>query len=199
MKYYAEKDLSAEKAASSEETRLPEPQRCKIGKESPQGQKIKRALAADRIKALTSSIGPQSPQVSSRVLLSKGDPALGKWGGKRRIKSRREFSEIYTHGKNYTSQLIVLKHLANGKDYSRAAFSVGKRLGKAAARNRARRLMRESLRSLEVKPGWDLLFLSRLPIMKADFPSVKKSMEEVMKRAGILGGIIGFRNLSDFS
>lgn len=186
MKYYAEEDLPAKENASPEEAWLPEPQCCKDRKESPQGQKVERPLASHHLKALISSREPQSPQSNGTGIRPGGQHASARWGGKKRIRSRREFNEIYAHGNNFTNSLVVLKFLANEKGYSRAAFSAGKKLGKAAERNRVRRLMREALRSLEVKPGWDLLFISRSPAMNSNFHQIRSSIETVLDRAGIL-------------
>lgn len=108
------------------------------------------------------------------------------WGGRKRLRSKREFNEVYDKGKTCASSLLVLKLLANEKDYSRAAFSVGKKLGKAATRNRLKRLMRESLRSLEVKEGWDLLFLSRSNMLQSRYSEVRSDMESLLSRAGLL-------------
>ncbi len=186
MKYYAEKDLPAKEITSPEEAWLPEPQCCEDRKKSPQGQKVERPLAPHDLKALSTNRVPQSPQSNGTGACPGGQHASARWGGRKRIRARREFNEIYAHGNNFTNSFVVLKFLANEKGYSRAAFSAGKRLGKAVERNRARRLMREALRSLEVKPGWDLLFLSRAPAMNADFYQIRSTIKSVLDRAGIL-------------
>lgn len=186
MKYNAEKDLPTKKNTSPEEARLPESKCNENRKESPQGQKIERPLAPDCLKALTSNRKPQSPQSNGTGILPAQQYAPARWGGKKRIRSRKEFNEIYAHGKNYNNNLVALKFLPSERGYSRAAFSVGKKLGKAAERNRVKRLMREALRSLEVKPGWDLLFISRSAMMNSNFHQVRAFLEKILDRAGLL-------------
>ena len=186
MKYYAEKDLPAEEITSPEEAWLPEPQCCESRKKSPQGQKVERPLAPHGLEERSSNRVPQGPQSSGTGVCPGGQHTSARWGGRKRIRARSEFNKIYAHGSSFTNSFVVLKFLANKKDYSRAAFSAGKKLGKAVERNRARRLMREALRSLEVKPGWDLLFLSRTPAMNADFYQIRSSIKSVLDRAGIL-------------
>lgn len=189
MKYNAEKDLSTKKATSPEEARLPESQCYKDRKESPKGKEIEGPLATDRLKT-PSVIGPplagKCLYSCDTVIHKTGQHASARWGGKKRLRARREFNEIYAHGKNFNNSLVVLKFLPNGRGYSRAAFSVGKKLDKAAGRNRVKRLMREALRSLEVKPGWDLLFISRTAMIKSDFLQVRESIEKVLDKAGLL-------------
>gem|GEM_PF-165249 len=189
MKYYAEKDLSTKKIAPPEEARLPESQRRQDRKESPQGQKTEGPLAPNRLRTLALNGSPpadQSPQWNGTGVPMAGQHASAGWGGEKRLRSRREFNEIYAHGKNFNNSVVVLKFLPNGRGHSRAAFSVGKRLGKAVERNRVKRLMREALRTLAVKPGWDLLFISRPAMMSCTFLQVRESLQKVLDRAGIL-------------
>lgn len=188
VKYYAEKDIPAKKNAPPQEARLPEPQCDQVRKESPQGQEIEGPLAPDYLKALAlnNPLADQSPQSNDAGGRPGRQYASAGWGGKKRIRARSEFNEIYAHGKNYKNSLVVLKFLPNQRGYSRAAFSVGKKLGKAAERNRVKRLMREALRSLEVKTGWDLLFIARSAMMSSDFHKVREYMENVFERAGLL-------------
>lgn len=189
MKDYAQKDLSTKKITPPEEARLPGPRCDQNRKKSPQVQKIEGPLAPDRLKSSSSNPTPQangSPQLMGNSAGPGQMHAHIRWGGKRRIRSRKEFNDIYTHGKNFSNSLVVFKCLPNERAYSRAAFSVGKKLGKATRRNRVKRLMREALRSLEVKPGWDLLFISRPAMMGASFSQVRDSLEKALERAGIL-------------
>lgn len=187
MNFYAKKDLPAQKNTSRKDTRLPEPEGHKSGEEGSQGQKTKRPLATDHLK--TPAYSKQTPRPLSGASSAQPKGRLNSsagWGGKRRIRSRREFNELYAHGNNLTNSLVVLKFLANQKGFSRAAFSVGKRLGKAAARNSVKRLMREALKSLTVKPGWDLLFLARSAMMGSSYREVTAALKRVLERAGLL-------------
>jgi len=83
---------------------------------------------------------------------------------------------------------LVLCALPNGRDHSRFGFAVGRRVGKAVARNRAKRLMREAtrLRQDRIAPGWDLVFIAREPMRQADFRQVERAVEDLLRRAGLL-------------
>ena len=76
--------------------------------------------------------------------------------------------------------------MPNGLPLSRYGFSVGKRLGKAVARNRVKRLLREGMRLTPIKPGWDMVFIARSRASAANYHRLKEAMEELLARAGLL-------------
>ena len=67
-------------------------------------------------------------------------------------------------------------------------FLASKKVGKSVVRNRARRLMKESYRSLEeqIPAGYDMIFIARTTICDLKCADVKKSIEAALKRSGIL-------------
>lgn len=107
---------------------------------------------------------------------------------KYRLRKNRDFQRVYGEGDSWAHPLLVLCALPNGLGYSRFGFSVGHRIGKAVARNRAKRLMREAtrLRLSLIAQGWDLVFIARQPIGEADFHQVDRAIEELLRRARLL-------------
>ncbi len=108
----------------------------------------------------------------------------------RRLTQNKQFAAISSQGSSRANSLLVLKVLPNGLEYSRYGFSVSRRLGNAVVRNRARRLMRESARLTEVKPGWDMLFIARRLITDADYHQVKRSVEDLVQRARLKAELV---------
>jgi len=99
---------------------------------------------------------------------------------------RSQYVTIYEHGRAYADSRVVLKIMANSLDISRIGYSVSTNIGKATVRNRIKRLIKESVRKLDVKPGWDIVFIARKGIIDADFQSISNSVNRLLDRAGIL-------------
>jgi ribonuclease P protein component len=78
--------------------------------------------------------------------------------------------------------------LANGLDLSRCGFSVGKRVGGAVVRNRAKRRLREAVRPVwpDVAPGFDIVFAAREPLRDATFSDIQEAARTLLTRAQLL-------------
>ncbi|MBI2914700.1 MAG: ribonuclease P protein component [Firmicutes bacterium] len=106
-----------------------------------------------------------------------------------RLRSSREFDRVYKTGKAYGDKLIGVRVAPRAGAETRVGFVVGKRLGKAVSRNRVRRRLRESVRAVGdgLAPGYDLIVGARPRAREAGFCELRKSLEELLKRAGVLG------------
>ena len=82
--------------------------------------------------------------------------------------------------------MLVMKALPNGLDYYRYGFVVGKRVGKAVARNRVKRLLREVVRQIPIKPGWDIVFIARSEAEKSGFAELKGIVWKLTSKAKLL-------------
>ena len=103
-----------------------------------------------------------------------------------RLTHKSQYTTVYTHGKSWANELLVMKALPNGLEISRFGFSVSKRVGNAVVRNRVRRRLRECLRLMPHTPGWDVVFIARSPASKADYHQIERAVDELMWRAKLL-------------
>ena len=106
------------------------------------------------------------------------------------LRKERDFNALYTKGKSMGGRFTILFYRKNGLSFSRKGFLASKKVGNAVQRNRARRLMKESVRLIEaatpLKPGYDVLFIARNSINDKNCADVKKQIEAAMKRTELI-------------
>lgn len=104
------------------------------------------------------------------------------------LRNKKDFSRIYSKGKSIGDRYVVLFFKKNNQDYSRIAFLASKKVGNSVKRNRARRLMKESIRLLDFKLpcGYDYIFIARNTINGRSYSDVSRSVKSAIKRSGIL-------------
>jgi len=106
--------------------------------------------------------------------------------GREYLTKSEQYTLVYEKGSSWISGLVVMKALPNGLTWSRYGFSVSRRVGNAVVRNRVKRLLREILRSAQLEPGWDIIFIARSPAAGASFTSLGKSVQGLLSQAGLL-------------
>ena len=108
------------------------------------------------------------------------------------LKSSSQFERVRRNGRSWSSGPVVLNAAPNGLPDIRLGFIVGKKVGNAVKRNRARRLMREAirLRLPLMQPGWDLVLIARSSICEADAATVSAAVEQLLNRGKLFGHVI---------
>ncbi|MFA5634853.1 MAG: ribonuclease P protein component [Anaerovoracaceae bacterium] len=103
------------------------------------------------------------------------------------LRNKKDFSSLYNKGKSVGERSLVLIYRKNGLSYNRMAFLASKKVGGSVQRNRARRLLKESFRTLDdpVKSGYDLLFIARKSIIRFKCADVQKSMEAALRKTNL--------------
>ncbi len=96
--------------------------------------------------------------------------------------------QVRRQGQSREERFVVLIYLPNDLSYSRFGFAASRRVGKAVRRNRARRLLRESVRLqlATIAPGWDMIFVARVATATATFQQVDTDCRKALRRAGLL-------------
>lgn len=127
-----------------------------------------------------------SPPIRKAIPLSLGFQRSQEMGKENRLTRRQHFAAVFQKGKSRANSLVVLKALPNDLALNRYGFSVSRRVGKATVRNRVKRRMREAVRLISTKVGWDVVFIARSQAANADFWSIRAAMEDVLRRASLV-------------
>ncbi|MCO5178066.1 MAG: ribonuclease P protein component [Thermomicrobiales bacterium] len=106
-----------------------------------------------------------------------------------RIRRESEFERVRARGKSWSSRTLVLIALPSDGATNRYGFAAGKRLGNAVARNRAKRLMREAVRTLhpQLRQGFDIVLIARNSVnAQTTATDIASDLERVARRARLL-------------
>lgn len=105
-----------------------------------------------------------------------------------RLRKPDQFHRARREGRSWSSPQLTITIANNKRRGTRCGFVVGKRIGNAVERNRARRRLREAVRLVfdRITPGWDLVVVARTPaILTLAFTELQAIIEQLLRRAGI--------------
>ncbi|MDD7718603.1 MAG: ribonuclease P protein component [Eubacteriaceae bacterium] len=104
------------------------------------------------------------------------------------LRRKSDFSSIYNKGKSVGDRYVVIFYKKNNLPYNRTAFLASKKVGNSVHRNRARRLMKESVRTseLEISTGFDIIYIARNTIIDRNCAEVRNSIESALKKTKVL-------------
>jgi ribonuclease P protein component len=120
------------------------------------------------------SQGPQPP-----------DERLGR---RQRLIQPRLFDEAYGQGRKFVGRHMVM-FLRSGEGAAlRFGVVTGRKIGPAVTRNRARRRIRDVFRRhrAQLRGDFDVVFLARAGVARADWAEVVKDFLGLARRAGLL-------------
>ncbi|MBE6405341.1 MAG: ribonuclease P protein component [Lentisphaerae bacterium] len=105
------------------------------------------------------------------------------------LRCRSEFDKVKQIGRRESSGLFTMLWIPETEDFRRCGIICSRKFDtRAVKRNRARRLVRESLRLIgagNISPC-SLVVIPRRSILKQKMPVVKNALEHALKRAGLL-------------
>ena len=105
------------------------------------------------------------------------------------LKRNKEFRRVYKKGRSVGSRILVLIWTPGEPSEKRIGFAVGKKIGSAVTRNKAKRRLREAVTPLlpEIAPGCRLIFIARAPIAEVKFTEIESTVRRLVTKAGLLG------------
>lgn len=101
------------------------------------------------------------------------------------LKENRDFRRLYSKGKSFVSPALVTYVMKNRTANLRYGITTGKKIGNAVKRSRARRVIRAAFREvcLDLKEGYDIVFVARARTPFVKSTEIKKAMEEHFRQA----------------
>ncbi|MFC7395122.1 ribonuclease P protein component [Scopulibacillus cellulosilyticus] len=107
----------------------------------------------------------------------------------RRLRKNYDFQDVFNNGESTANRQFVVYVLKNPeREYSRLGVSVSKKIGNAVTRNRIKRYIKEAFKHLEDRLliGCDFVIIARKPTADMNYHDSFKSIQHVLKRAGVL-------------
>ena len=104
------------------------------------------------------------------------------------LKLNKEFKRLYYRGKCVACRNVVVYAQKNGLGKTRLGLTCGKSVGGAVLRNRAKRLIRESFRTLSPRicGSFDIVIVARSRISGKKCDEVLRDIKYACKKLGII-------------
>ncbi len=104
-----------------------------------------------------------------------------------RLRKNADFRKVYRSAKSVSSRYLVLYPKARKNNGLRVGFSISKKIGKANVRNLYKRRLREIVRHYlpHIKPGYDLILLTRVPVTELGYQDLKKNVKYLLRKSGV--------------
>ena len=105
-----------------------------------------------------------------------------------RLTRSEDFKRVRRSGKSYAHPLVVLIVQTHDQPRVKVGVAAGRTVGTAVYRNRAKRLLREAMRTLipNITLGLDLILIARPGLTSATLEETRQALLILLQRAKIL-------------
>ena len=105
-----------------------------------------------------------------------------------RLTRSEDFKRVRRSGKSYAHPLVVLIVQTHDQPRLKIGVAAGRTVGTAVYRNRAKRLLREAMRTLipSIASGLDLILIARPGLVSATLEDTRRALLNLLQRAQIL-------------
>ncbi len=105
-----------------------------------------------------------------------------------RLRRSEDFQRVRQLGRSYAHPLVVLIVHANDEMTVRVGVATARTVGSAVKRNRAKRLLREAMRSLLplLPAGWDMILIARPALLASPASEIRQALLTLLRRAKLI-------------
>jgi ribonuclease P protein component len=106
-----------------------------------------------------------------------------------RLRKTKEIERVFKEGRGLKEGSLLLKVAPNSLKLSRFAFVAGQKASKKAIeRNKAKRILREIIRSrlAEIKSGFDVVITALQGSADKNFEELERTTIKLLKKTGLL-------------
>jgi ribonuclease P protein component len=111
-------------------------------------------------------------------------PSAHQFPKDRRVRRRGEFQDVFQRGTRVHGRYFTVLVLPNGLSVPRLGIVASRKFGGAVDRNRAKRLIREIFRHLDVdaSPSLDVVVIPRRELLDASLPTLTQDFRNIWRR-----------------
>ena len=104
------------------------------------------------------------------------------------VNKNTEFNRAYRRGQSFVDRTVVLYVIKNRYGFTRIGITASKKVGNAVKRNRARRVIRESLRqlNLDMTQSVDIILVARSKTPHVKQQVVYSQLKGLCEKAGLI-------------
>jgi len=101
---------------------------------------------------------------------------------KRKLSKTSEFKKVFSEGRRIEGKNLIIFILKNDYNFNRPGIIVKKETGKAVARNKIKRRLREAfwLINKKLPPGHDIIMLAKNNIRKSGYFEICHDLEKLL-------------------
>jgi ribonuclease P protein component len=105
-----------------------------------------------------------------------------------RLTRSEDFKRVRRSGKSYAHPLVVLIVQKNEQGKGRVGVAAGRTAGNAVQRNRAKRLLREAMRTYltSLASGLDVILVARAGLASATLTDTRSALLNLLQRAKLI-------------
>ena len=105
-----------------------------------------------------------------------------------KLKENRDFRRVYNKGKSFVCPYFVVYLNKTRWDSVRLGITVGKKIGNAVKRNRAKRVITAAFSTVypQIQAGYDFVIVARTRILNVKSTEVTSHLIKILNSVGVL-------------